>query len=86
MGQRLLTYAEAHAAGPTIAGGKGWNLARLDRYGFPVPRGGVLSAEVYHAIVARPSVTEMIGELARGPAEEIDSEVVRGQLLAVREA
>ena len=29
-------------AGPAVCGGKGYNLARLARYGFRVPRGGVL--------------------------------------------
>lgn len=38
----LLSWAEAFEAGPSICGGKGYNLARLARYGFQVPRGGVL--------------------------------------------
>jgi pyruvate,water dikinase len=38
----FLGWAEAYAAGPDACGGKGWNLARLARYGFRVPRGGVL--------------------------------------------
>ncbi|HKF48277.1 MAG TPA: PEP/pyruvate-binding domain-containing protein [Terracidiphilus sp.] len=38
----LLSWADAFEAGPSICGGKGYNLARLARYGFRVPRGGVL--------------------------------------------
>ena len=38
----FLTWPEAYEAGPDVCGGKGYNLARLARYGFPVPRGGVL--------------------------------------------
>ncbi|MDS4026416.1 MAG: PEP/pyruvate-binding domain-containing protein [Candidatus Contendobacter sp.] len=38
-----LSWADASAAGPSVVGGKGWNLARLARYGFRVPAGGVLS-------------------------------------------
>jgi rifampicin phosphotransferase len=38
----LLTWEEAFGAGPLVCGGKGYNLARLARYGFRVPRGGVL--------------------------------------------
>ena len=40
----FLSWPEAYAAGPNVCGGKGYNLARLARYGFRVPRGGVLPA------------------------------------------
>jgi pyruvate,water dikinase len=43
----ILTWPEAFQAGPLVCGGKGYNLARLDRYGFRVPTGGVLTAEAY---------------------------------------
>lgn len=42
----LLNWYEAYEAGPSVCGGKGYNLARLARYGFPVPRGGVLPVGV----------------------------------------
>lgn len=41
----FLTWEEAFEAGPAICGGKAYNLARLHRCGFPVPRGGVLAAD-----------------------------------------
>ena len=37
-----LNWPEAFEAGAARCGGKGFNLARLARYGFRVPRGGVL--------------------------------------------
>lgn len=40
----LLNWYEAYEAGPSVCGGKGYNLARLARYGFEVPPGGVLPA------------------------------------------
>src|ERR1022692_1740895 len=40
----FLNWQEAYAAGSAVCGGKGYNLARLARYGFRVPRGGVLRA------------------------------------------
>ena len=40
----FLNWPEAYDAGPSVCGGKGYNLARLARYGFRVPRGGVLPA------------------------------------------
>src|ERR1035438_1984943 len=39
-----LNWQEAYDAGAAVCGGKGYNLARLARYGFRVPRGFVLSA------------------------------------------
>lgn len=43
--RKFLTWEEACGAGPAVCGGKGYNLARLHRYGFPVPRGGVLPVD-----------------------------------------
>ncbi len=40
----FLDWQQAYQAGPALCGGKGYNLARLARYGFRVPRGGVLAA------------------------------------------
>ena len=40
----FLGWREACKAGAAVCGGKGYNLARLARYGFRVPRGGVLAA------------------------------------------
>lgn len=40
----FLGWGEAYKAGAAVCGGKGYNLARLARYGFRVPRGGVLAA------------------------------------------
>ena len=38
----FLGWQETYEAGAAVCGGKGYNLARLARYGFRVPRGGVL--------------------------------------------
>lgn len=43
----LLSWDEAFAAGVALVGGKGWNLARLDRYGLPVPAGAVLPVSAW---------------------------------------
>lgn len=40
----FLDWPEAYRAGAAVCGGKGYNLARLARYGFRVPSGGVLPA------------------------------------------
>ena len=43
----ILSWAEAFKVGAESAGGKGWNLGRLDRYGFNVPPGGVITVNAY---------------------------------------
>jgi pyruvate,water dikinase len=53
----VLPYAAAADAGPSRVGGKGWNLARLERLGFDVQIGGVLVADAQRA-------SSQIGELA----------------------
>ena len=50
----MLTWSQAFEAGPHVCGGKGYNLARLERYGFRVPAGGVLSAEAYRETMRDP--------------------------------
>lgn len=44
-GADILDWAAARQAGPAIAGGKGWQLARMAELGVPVPPGFVLSAQ-----------------------------------------
>ncbi|MFC1749304.1 PEP/pyruvate-binding domain-containing protein [Pseudomonadota bacterium] len=48
----ILDWPDALKAGPSICGGKGWNLARLDHYGFEIPKGFVISAGVYSQLLA----------------------------------
>jgi pyruvate,water dikinase len=59
----ILTWEETFRAGPARSGGKGYNLARLSRYGFNVPRGGVLPAEVYSTFI-RAFPTASFGSVA----------------------
>ncbi len=47
----LIDWHEAFEVGAGIAGGKGWNLGRLERYGFNIPKGGVLSSRVYQDFI-----------------------------------
>ena len=65
----VMTWQEAYAAGVDKSGGKGFNLGRLARYGFNVPAGGVLSADVYREDCESLS-PETIAELAAFLAAE----------------
>src|SRR5690625_3068926 len=52
----VLHWQDAATAGPALVGGKGWNLGRLARYGFPVPAGGVVIAQAYERFMAEPAL------------------------------
>lgn len=43
----FLTWKEVLKSDVSLVGGKGWNLGRLDRYGFNIPQGVVLTAMAY---------------------------------------
>ena len=45
-----------------VGGGKGTNLGRLARAGFPVPAGFVVSTAAYRATVAEHGLSEVIAE------------------------
>jgi len=47
MNTMILNWPEALVAGSALSGGKGYQLARLHHYGFTIPTGFVLSAELY---------------------------------------
>ena len=46
-GTFFIPWDQAFNLGPAQAGGKGWNLARLDKFGFRIPPGGILSTDAY---------------------------------------
>ena len=82
----MLPFAAAALAGPEAVGGKGWNLGRLERYGFPVPRGGALCAEAYRQFMAAPALAAYAAELAGVPAAAAAEEAVAAKLAAMRTA
>ncbi|MDB4896200.1 MAG: pyruvate phosphate dikinase PEP/pyruvate-binding, partial [Firmicutes bacterium] len=78
----LLDWDGAAAAGAETAGGKGWNLGRLHRYGFAVPPGGVISASAYRRFMARPGLRPLIDALA--PVTAADAAAAETVLLLDR--
>jgi pyruvate,water dikinase len=53
------------AAGPAKAGGKGWQLARLARYGLPVPDGFVIPASLSRAWLAASGLEARLDQASR---------------------
>jgi pyruvate,water dikinase len=80
MATHVLDYAASLVAGPDQVGGKGWNLARMARYGFPVPAGGVLRADVYRRLLARDRFQERLARFAGCSAEDAGDPEVREAL------
>ncbi|MXX22505.1 MAG: pyruvate, phosphate dikinase, partial [Rhodospirillales bacterium] len=80
-----LTWEQAFAAGAAVAGGKGWNLARLARYGFKVPVGGVLAASIYNDLFRTPDVAAQAEPLATVTPDEVGDEEVKARLAALRD-
>jgi pyruvate,water dikinase len=70
MGAELILPLDADDASLAVAGGKGANLARLARAGFPVPPGFVVTTAAYHAFVAANGLGEMLADAARTPADD----------------
>ncbi len=82
----VLGWGEAAGAGPGACGGKGWNLGRLRRYGFPVPAGGVLVADAYDRLMTAPPLAARRDELAGVTAAEAASPEVVRRLESLRAA
>ena len=86
MGELVVDYSRAFSLGAEVAGGKGFNLARLDRCGFAVPKGGVVTADAYVQAVHAPAVRELVERLAPVVADQALAPDVVALLSKVRRA
>lgn len=82
----MLDWEGAAAAGATVCGGKGWNLGRLHRYGFPVPAGGVLVAETYRRLMEQDPLLALSRQAAAIGARDVTSPAAVQLLAGVRQA
>jgi len=87
VGERFFFYwSEVFTAGVEVVGGKGWNLARLERYGFNVPVGGVLSADAYKAFIKENDLSRDIAKIStRVTVANITEKEIEEELLKLRE-
>ncbi|MEQ8174596.1 MAG: PEP/pyruvate-binding domain-containing protein [Syntrophomonadaceae bacterium] len=82
----FFNLSEVFTAGVEAVGGKGWNLARLERYGFTVPVGGVLSADAYKAYIKENNLSEAIAKIsAKVTVSNIVEKEIEEELLKLRE-
>ena len=47
----VASWGETFALGVNMVGGKAWNLSRLERYGFKIPRGLVLTTAAFQEFI-----------------------------------
>lgn len=81
-----MTWDEALNAGTDAAGGKGWNLARLARYGFKVPMGRVLAARIYKEFLEYNGLEELINKISHSIANKNPADIEDdGRLVQLRE-
>ncbi len=57
----------------TVVGGKGTNLSRMSRVGFPVPPGFFVTTEAYHAFVQSNHLQKQIVDLASNQADSSET-------------
>lgn len=81
--QWLLDWGSAASAGVEACGGKGWNLARLARYGFAVPDGGVLIARAYQSLLEQCLEAGEAERLQELKAASVTDETVTARLDAL---
>jgi len=73
----FLNWNQAAESNSKTCGGKAWNLARLNHYGFKIPRGGVITTALYQSVILQNPVGSLIQKIKELPIGEINnSEVV----------
>ncbi len=84
-GDFFLSWPDAFQAGVEAAGGKGWNLGRLERYGFDVPAGGVLAAGAYQGFIKENNLLEAIEKITQSvTVDNIGDKGAEKSLLLIR--
>jgi len=79
-------WPKAFTAGVEAVGGKGWNLSRLERYGFTIPVGGVLIADAYRAFIKENNLSGAIAKIsAKVTVSNIAEKEIEEELLKLRE-
>ncbi len=68
---KILDWSQAALAGTTLCGGKGANLGQLYRYGFRIPKGGVISASLYQTLMLDSKLSSLQKELSEVSALDV---------------
>ncbi|WP_088225161.1 PEP/pyruvate-binding domain-containing protein [Desulfosporosinus sp. FKB] len=80
----VLTWDEAFWCGVQEAGGKGWNLGRLAKYGFKIPMGGALITRAYAEFIKHNRLEDRVKNISEsvtlGNIEEPENQDKLSQL------
>ncbi|MFN4149533.1 MAG: PEP/pyruvate-binding domain-containing protein, partial [Candidatus Sericytochromatia bacterium] len=71
----ILSYSEAFEKGSNKSGGKGWNLSRLDRYKFNVPKGFIISTDIYLKVISSENIGLKIDDFISSKNELLIKEI-----------
>lgn len=81
----IYNWDEASQSGVQQVGGKGRNLGRLARYGFKVPKGGVLTTQAYEEFIEQNRLQDLIRNISKSPSTgNIDEAEFREKLVRLR--
>jgi hypothetical protein len=80
----IMNWAQAYEAGFMACGGKGYHLATLQRYGFPVPDGGVVVADVYRQLMQASVRAKRLHAVSTLHAEDATDPGVQEQLMHIQ--
>lgn len=85
-GACFLNWTEAYDAGVGTVGGKGWNLGRLERYGFRIPVGGVLAGRIYQIFIEENNLHKALDDVSESVTiNRIGEREIEERLFLVRE-
>lgn len=86
VGELFSSWTKAYLGGAEAVGGKGWNLARLERYGFRIPMGGVLATGSYKLFIEENSLREAVENVTQGiTVDNIGDKETEEELSLIRE-
>jgi pyruvate,water dikinase len=81
----ILNWRRAYEAGVLSCGGKGYHLAKLHGYGFPVPDGGVVVPDVYRQLIHMPGLAGSLRAVSNLRAEEVTEPMATQALLRLEQ-
>jgi hypothetical protein len=82
----ILNWHQACEAELLTCGGKGYHCANLHRYGFPVPDGGIVVADVYRQPMQAPALAELKQALAPLRTEDATDPMGQEQLAHLQQS
>ncbi|AET67458.1 phosphoenolpyruvate synthase/pyruvate phosphate dikinase [Desulfosporosinus orientis DSM 765] len=79
--QYILGWEQAFVSGVEHCGGKGWNLSRMARYGFKVPKGGIITAAAFILFVEENGLAQQLRDVSESFRSTGNDELALAQKL-----